>query len=829
MKDELELFIKDRRTLVPPSGPLDCKLAGVGEQPGRMEVTKRKVFIGPAGILLDGCFQGSGICRSECYLTNVIKDLDVPLKSYIIPPSKSGQSPKLLPMGENYISILKDELSKCSANVILAIGNVALFALTDRWGITSWRGSVLESTLLPGRKVIPIIHPATYTEEKLWKNPKAYLNKHLIIMDLRRAVKECEFPEIRRKDRTLKIKPSFREVLLFLNKCEHYGTQGHIIDYDIEISNMELSCISFAVSPILVMSIPFTAPGGDYFPPDQEAEIMVRTATIMKDKKIQKRGQNIIFDSHFLLKKYGIRTRNLHDTMVAQKILYPDFPVGLDFITAMWTDIPYYKKDGKFWLKGIGTFEQGWIYNAYDSIACADAHPQQMKELESQDNIGTYKRQMKLIPPLTYMMEHGIKVDVEGMKNAAKDCESRIEELEEDLCKEVGRTINPNSPPQLIQYFYVEKGLPTYRKDGRPTTDVDAMKRIARKGYKEASIILEIRRMIKRKSTYLDIGKVDPDGRMRCSYNPVGTRYSRVSSSENIFKTGTNLQNWPHILLQYLLADKGYVYYNLDLSQFENRIVAYVGNIPQMIEAFESGKDVHRLTAAMVFGKHLDDVTTEDGTCPLGDGTHSERFFGKKLNHALNYDLGYKALSLELEIPESQGKWLTTKYHNAYPGVRNSYHTYVKDQLAKDRTLTNLMGRKTIFLGQWGEKLFKEAYSCLPQGSCGDVTNERGLNYIYYNQDLFGPIELLNQVHDSIGFQIPLSIPLIEHAKMLIAIKKNLEIPLEWKGRKFVIPVDLTVGFNMCSELGVELKGKKFSENPMKLAATIEEAINGLR
>ena len=248
-----------------------------------------------------------------------------------------------------------------------------------------------------------------------------------------------------------------------------------------------------------------------------------------------------------------------------------------------------------------------------------------------------------------------------------------------------------------------------------------------------------------------------------------------------------------------------------------------------MIEAFESGKDVHKLTAAMIFNKHPDDVTTKDGTCSLGDGTHSERFFGKKGNHELNYDMSYKTFSLELEIPESQGKWLVAKYHNAYPGVRNSYHVYVKDQLAKNRTLTNLMERKTIFLGKWGDKLFKEAFSCLPQGTCGDVINERGVNFIYYNQQWFSPIELLNQVHDSVGLQIPLTLSLLQHAEMLIRIKKSLETPLKWKEREFIIPADLTIGFNMCKEHGVELKGSMFSENPMELAATIEGAINKLR
>ena len=185
MNPDYDLFIKDRKTFVPPTGPLNCKIAAVGEQPGRQEVYKRKPFIGPAGKILDSNLQDARISRAEIYLTNVIKDLDIPLNKYIIPPTRTGNPPTVTPLGENYIAILKDELSTCTANVILAIGNIALFALTDRWGITSWRGIPIESTLLPGRKVIPIIHPATYTEEKLYINPSAYLNKHLIIMDLR--------------------------------------------------------------------------------------------------------------------------------------------------------------------------------------------------------------------------------------------------------------------------------------------------------------------------------------------------------------------------------------------------------------------------------------------------------------------------------------------------------------------------------------------------------------------------------------------------------------------------------------------------------------------
>lgn len=828
MKPELELFLKDRKTFVPPCGPLQCKICAVGEQPGRKEVFKRTPFVGPAGILFDGNLQDARIPRSEIYITNVIKDLDQPLNKYIIAPTKSGMPPTITPMGENYIEVLRDELSKCTANVFIAVGNVPLFALTSRWGITSWRGIPIESTLLPGRKVVPIIHPASYTDEKLWKNPSAYLNKHLIIMDLKTAKEQSEFPEIRREDRKIIIKPSFHETMEYLEKCHQLGHDNHIIDYDIEITNMELANISFAFSPNLAMSIPFTAPGGDYFPPNQEAEIMLKIAEMMKDQQMTKRGQFIIFDSHFLLRKYGIRTYNLHDTMIAQKILYPEFRVGLDFITSMWTDIPYYKKDGKFWLKGIGTFEQGWIYNGYDSISCADAHPKQMKTLEAQGNIATYNRQRALISPLTYMMERGIKVDVEGMKKEYDDYGTEIEILTEALHKVVGYPLNPDSPKQVANYFYIEKELPTYKKEGKTTTDEKALIRIARKGYPEAQLILDIRRAGKRRSTYLDPAKIDEDGRIRCAYNPVGTRYSRLSSAKNIFGTGGNQQNWPDDMLKYLIADEGYIFYSLDLSNFENRIVAYVGNIAEMISCFERGEDVHALTGALISGLPYEEVkqqNKDDIFVPIGDGKHTWRFWGKKCNHELNYDVGYKKFSLVLEIPEREGKVFYDKYHRAYPGVRGGFQAYVKAELAKNRTLINLMGRRVVFLGKWGDDLFRDAYSCIPQGTCGDVINERGINFIYYNQQWFKSIELLNQVHDSIGFQAPLSIPLIQHAEMLIKIKQNLETPLKWKDREFVIPADLTLGYNMSKASGQEIKGKEFSTNVETLAKTLKERI----
>lgn len=821
---------------VGPDGLLSSKIAIVGEQPAKYEVKYGRPFVGPAGKNLDECLRNAKIARGSCYLTNVIKEVDHDLEHYMRITGGVNGKAIIYEAGQQYINALRDELEQTSANVIVALGNTPLFTLTDRTGITAWRGSVIESTLLPGRKVIPCLHPANYTDEKVLANPAAYLSKYLITMDLEKVRCESEYPDIRLEDRKLYTQPSFYDVMSWLEQCRLLAEQGRIIYYDIELTpkTQELSCISFAIGPHEVLCIPFVDANGDYFTGEQEYEIMLKIEELLADERYQKGGQNLIFDAHFLLRKYGIRTRNVAaDTMIAQHILYPDFGgktyrgKSLEFITSMWTDVPYYKRDGKLWLTGLGEYDKGWRYNCLDSIVCADAYPKQLSEIEERGNAVAYERQMRLIGPLSYMMEKGIRIDVSGMERASKQALLEADELTHQVFSLTGRIFNLASPQQVSDYFYRDKQIQPYlNKNGKPTVDEEALTRIANKGFREASLILEIRRLQKKASTFLNPENVDTDGRMRCSYNPVGTRFSRISSSANIFGTGANLQNVPHDVLGYYVADVGHVIYSLDMSQIEARIVAYVGNITQMKEVYEKGLDIHRQTGSLIFNKHYNDVSSEPGSSTIGNGTYSERDWAKRANHGFNYGFGYKSFSLLYEIPERQAKFIYDGYHAAYPGLRGTYWTGIEKELRATRTLTNLFGRKITFLGKWGEKLLNEAYSCIPQGTCGDLVNEWGLNYVYYNSDpLFKHIELLTQVHDSISFQVPLSLPLEDHAKILLSIKSSLEQPLRYRNVEFVVPVDLVVNTNLNKNLGIELKGEKFSDNPFVLEAYLQDAI----
>jgi uracil-DNA glycosylase family 4 len=835
-----------KRTYVHPSGPREAKLGICGEQPGVHEVRGNppRPFIGPAGQLLDECLAMAKILRRDLYFTNVIKDLDNPLSHYINLDFKK-QKYEIFGEGLEYIKELREELSKLHLNAIVAFGNVSLIALTSRMGISKWTGSVLESTLVQGLKVIPAPHPATVLPPKF-----NFLNKPLICEALSKADNESKFPEIRREEREVYTELPFERCVKALNYCYELGMRGQTISFDIEVINGEVDCFSLGWDVHRSVSIPLRHSQGNYFNPEQELEIMRLLAKIIQEERITKVGANIIFDLQFVFRKYGIRPRGtIHCTQIAQKILLPDYPAGLDFVTQSYTDIPYYKADGKDWMKlpGSTSWQSWWEYNGMDAIVPIEAFPKQYKLLEAQGNLQTYERQRKLIEPLIYMGERGIRVDVQGMLAYEEEQRKELEALAEELNREVGHEINYNSPQQLMNYFYKECKIKPYKKraaegGSRDTTDIDALKRIFRlnvKGSRAARLMLDIRSLSKRISTYLNIGKVDKDGRYRSSYKPVGAETGRLSSGQTIFGTGGNQQNWPHDLLRFFLADEGYIFYSLDLSQIENRIVAYVGGVISQIEAFEQGIDLHKMTASVIFGKPYDEISSQDGSSTLGDGRQSERYWGKKGNHAVNYDVGYKKFGLVNELPEAEAKWILEKIHKGYPQIRGGYHAIVQEMLKKDRTVTNLYGRKRLFLGpifpdrntpiSQCETTYREGYAQIPQSTTADKVNEYGVEYVYYNQEDFRHVELLCQVHDALGIQIPLSCPWTYHAEVILKLKKSLELPLTWHNRKFETPVDLSIGLNLCKEDMIEYKSKSIPNGINELAEKLEEAYRTLR
>ena len=550
-------------------GPKDAKIVFVGEAPGTSETMKGRPFVGPAGELLNNVMTGI-INRGEVYITNVIKEQPNKndIKAYI---DISGSNIKISEVARQHLKFLEEELIDHPANVFVAVGAVPLYVLTGRKGILKLRGSILEGKIGERTiKVIPIIHPAAVLHNR------DLTLAYLIRRDLTRVSEQADSPTIDTPKRTMYIKPTFDDCMGFLD----YAQTCPYIGFDIEVIRGELACISFATSAWEAISIPFYQRGDSYFTPPQEAIVMRSIARLLENPNIKKVGQNLAFDMHFLFSKYGIRTRSyggVEDTMIGHAIRFPDFSKGLDFITSFYTDEPYYKDEGKWWKNPGMDDEAFWVYNAKDSLMCMEAMPKITAELVKQGNMETYDWQRRLLEPLVFMQAHGVKVDVESVQVESARMDLEIQDLTKQFEELAGHPINLNSPAQLVKYFYYEKGHKPYLKrgTGKPSVDVDALKRLARKGIPEAEILLQLRKVSKMKSTYFD-ARLDEDGRLRCSFNPVGTTTGRLSSSKNIFGTGLNQQNLPPAYLKHLHADDGYIVYGVDLAQAENRIVAYV-------------------------------------------------------------------------------------------------------------------------------------------------------------------------------------------------------------------------------------------------------------
>jgi DNA polymerase I-like protein with 3'-5' exonuclease and polymerase domains len=217
-----------------------------------------------------------------------------------------------------------------------------------------------------------------------------------------------------------------------------------------------------------------------------------------------------------------------------------------------------------------------------------------------------------------------------------------------------------------------------------------------------------------------------------------------------------------------------------------------------MLEAFETGKDVHSLTASIFFNKPVELISNEDGSSSLGNGMHSERFWGKKGNHSLNYRMGLNKLADELEITFAESKFLNAQYFAGYPGVP-AFHGYIKESLNRPNGgwLTNLLGTKFRFLGPFNDSVWNEGCACIPQSTVADLITQYGMIPIFYlHDDEFKIVKLYNAVYDSLEIAIPRSVPIQTHASILYKIKKNLEIPLTFETESITIPADISVGLN---------------------------------
>jgi DNA polymerase len=318
------------------------KIALVGEAWGEAEERQRMPFVGPAGWQLNSMLTDAGIVRAECYLTNVfnlrprptnkIENLCATRKEvrHALPPLSSGKyvRDEFLPE----LDRLYRELIEVNPNVIVCLGGTACWAILRDGRISKLRGAVANSPVLAGKKVLPTFHPSYILQG-------GYGERHVTVLDLQKARRESEYPEIRRPKRSIYTEPILGDLDRFY--IEHIAPARRLA-VDIETRGERITCIGFAPAIDIALVVPFEdlrKLGGNYWG-SIEAELAAwKWVRKVLASPIEKVFQNGIFDMSRLWKTYGIPVTNArHDTMLLHHALMPESPKSLDYLGSVYTD-----------------------------------------------------------------------------------------------------------------------------------------------------------------------------------------------------------------------------------------------------------------------------------------------------------------------------------------------------------------------------------------------------------------------------------------------------------------------------------------------------------
>jgi len=532
-----------------PSSPLLV----LGEAPAKTEARLGRPFCGQAGDVLNDCLHTAGLARSQCYILNAF-----PFEVH------KDRGDNILRDGELLWSVSKgfteagmeaakptmERINASKSRAIMPLGRPAFDLVSaGHKPIMKWRGSPLWSERF-NRKYIPSVHPAATIHG-------VYVWRYLIISDMLKISKELDSYELKLPQRNFIIRPTYADVYHFLNACR----EAKCFATDLEVMNFQVYCFSMSYKPDEALVIPFRDDRGtEYWDEDDEIRIWKMYAELMSDPEIMKVNQNIVgFDAPFLLQQNNIHTCGpLGDTMIAQHIIYPEFPKGLDFIASMHTREPYWKDEGKIWKKLDWDWDTFLKYCGKDGAVALEAWSELSGDLTAGGYWPTYDMTVEMSDILTAMTVRGLEVDKGKLEATDKQLEIDIAAKQEELHQIVGFELNVASSKQCQAYFYDQLGLGPYKNaTGGITTDDKAMSRIVRQagiGGKAAKCVQDVRRLRKLKSTYMEV-ELDSDDRLRCSWNPRGTWTGRLSSSQTVFGTGMNLQNLDPEFKGFIVAD----------------------------------------------------------------------------------------------------------------------------------------------------------------------------------------------------------------------------------------------------------------------------------
>ena len=351
------------------SGPIPAKIMVVGEAPGAEEEVRGVPFIGASGHELDKMLGEAGISRAEVFVTNVcrVRPPDYFKKGkrisndigQWISTGKGKPTIKFNPQTPGEWAPLRDrwvkpeiaqgvkrlllEIELVRPNVIIPVGNLSMWALTGRWGISKWRGSMLLGWDLHGPKIIPTFHPAYVL--------RSWSERAITVSDLRRAARFRNGEPYPNPGWQFGIRPTFLDVqnhlAMLYDRCCEVGLR---LVVDIETSRGHIDCIGIAWNKQQALCIPLMCKSNQegYWSLDEEACIVWWLWRLMTHPKVEIIGQNFLYDCQYIYRHWHFTPRVAFDTMIGQHAIFSDLPKALAYLASMYSNFYiFWKEEGK--------------------------------------------------------------------------------------------------------------------------------------------------------------------------------------------------------------------------------------------------------------------------------------------------------------------------------------------------------------------------------------------------------------------------------------------------------------------------------------------------
>ncbi|RZJ14612.1 MAG: DNA polymerase I [Acidovorax sp.] len=546
----------------------------------------------------------------------------------------------------------------------------------------------------------------------------------------------------------------------------------------------EIVGISFSVEPGAAAYIPLRHAGPDA--PDQLPldEVLARLKPWLEDASRPKLGQHIKYDKH-VFANHGIDVKGYaHDTMLQSYVLEVHKPHGLASLAERHTGrtgISYEDLCGKgahqipFAQVAV---DKAAAYSCEDSDQTLDVHRVLWPMLEAEDKLrGIYELELASSETLFRIERNGVLIDAATLAQQSHELGQRIMQLEQEAYEIAGQPFNLGSPKQLGEIFFDKLGMPVVKKTatGARSTDEEVLEKLA-EDYPLPAKLLEHRSLSKLKGTYTDklTALANPrTGRVHTHYAQAVAITGRLSSND------PNLQNIPirtvegRRVREAFVAPAGCVIASADYSQIELRIMAHISGDESLLHAFRNGLDVHRATAAEVFGVEVDQVSSE------------QRRYAKVINFGLIYGMSSFGLAKNLGIETKAAAAYIDRYFQRYPGVKQ-YMDETKASAKARGYVETVFGRR-LYLpeinspnGPRRSGAERAAINAPMQGTAADLI-KKAMVAVQQELDANKPgIKMIMQVHDELVFELPEGeVEWIRtHIPRLMAEVADLKVPL---------------------------------------------------